>query len=300
MFKISCVSLNLSISDITKPFVLSFENKLETEENSQTFKQTLDNNNWEYVFINTGIEFTGVVDKINGYYSYLKTLPDEKIVIISDARDVLCCRSPRAFIDGLNHLNKSENKLLISTELYLLGQMNWTQEQINEKIKQNPNYFYQGTFLTKYWEYYKYETLPDKKYVNSGLIAGKVSQLKHMFNWIIENNYTDDQLGVANYVNNFPQFINLDITNEMLHTSTFALNGGVYDIHIQKRDCPTIAEILGFSSFFLHFPGLNSKGQMMCYSIVKETILNNYDKIWKLYNRNNNDIDYFPNFSFTR
>jgi hypothetical protein len=255
-------SEKINIDDLTQPLLISFESNLATNENSQIFKQTLENNKWEYVFINSGLVFKGFTDKIEGYYSYLKTLPEEKIVVLSDARDVLCCRSPTGFIEGFNHLNKTERKILISTELYLLGHMNWTEEEMNEKRKHDPNYFYQGALLTKYWEHYNYEAPPDKKYVNSGLIAGKVFQLKEMFQWIIENKYTDDQLGVANYIINFPERVTLDINNEILHTSTFAINGGLYKVHIQKKDSPTIAELMGYSAFFLHLPGIStSKGQ---------------------------------------
>jgi len=293
-------SEKINIDDLARPLLISFETNLETNENSQIFKQTLENNEWEYVFINNGTEFKGFTDKIEGYYSYLKTLPEEKIVILSDARDVLCCRSPTGFIKGFNILNKNERKIIISTELYLLGHMNWTEEEMDEKRKINPLYFYQGTLLTNYWEYYKYEAPPDKKYVNSGLIAGKVSQLKEMFHWIIENKYTDDQLGVANYANHFPERITLDVANEILHTTGFALNGGMYNIDIQTKDSPTIAELFGYSAFFLHLPGITmSKGQTLCYTLVKEIVLKNYGNIMReLYGYG--DINYFTNHYFPK
>jgi hypothetical protein len=292
MFHIAASSEQISIHDINKPLLVSFESNLETNENAIFFKKTLDNNNWEYVFMNTGPIFKDFSDRIQGYLSYLNTLPDEKIVILSDARDVLCCRSPFAFIEGLNDLNKNERKIVVSTELFLIGHMNWTPAEMDEKIKINPNYFYQGTVLNKYWEYYKYDIPPDKKYVNAGLLAGKVCQLREMFNWIHENDYNDDQLGLANYVNNFPHLINLDINNEILHTSSYAVNGGMYDVRIQQKDSPSIAELFGYSSFFLHMPGIYmSKGQSLCYSVIKDVVSNNYgEKMRGVYGCTSNTI----------
>lgn len=295
-------SQQINTEDLTNPLLISFETNIETNETAETFKETLEKNKWEYVFVNKRKEFKGYEDKIDCYYSYLNTLPEEKIVILSDARDVLCCRSPLGFIEGFTHLNKDNNntKIMVSTELFLLGHMEWTEEEIEERRKKNINYFYQGVPLTKYWEYYKYEAPPDKKYVNSGLIAGKASEVKRMFGWMIENKYTDDQLGVADYTNNFPELVRLDIANEILHTTTFAINGGLFNTHVQKKDSPTIAELMGYSAFFLHFPGItSSKGQRMCYFMVKEYLLKiEENKMRELYGIDVNH--YFPRVSFPK
>jgi hypothetical protein len=45
--------------------------------------------------------------------------------------------------------------------------------------------------------------------------------------------------------------------------------GSFYDYNIQKLDTLTLNELLGFSNYFLHIPGLSlSKGQKYIYDIV--------------------------------
>lgn len=292
-------STQLTNDDISIPLVISYETNLEQNVNAQCFRQTLDNNNWQYVFLNISKKFNGVIDKIKGYLMFLNTLPNNKIVILSDARDVFCCRSPIGFIEGFNHLTNNDNdKILVSTEMFLLRHMNWTEEEINKKKAEDPNYFFQGIPINNYWAYHKIDTLPFRKYVNSGLISGKVSKLKELFKWILDNNYTDDQLGVSEYTNNFPNLVHLDTNAELLHTSGFGVNGGAYNIHIQKLDAPSFSELFGCSSFFLHIPGIEGiKGQKVCYNCVKKCIQDNIS-LSHVYGING--YPYLPNFKYEK
>ena len=89
------------------------------------------------------------------------------------------------------------------------------------------------------------------------------------FKWIIDNNFTDDQLGFANYTNNFPELVHLDYDATILHTTTGFVNGCLYDYDIQKKDIPTFTELFGMSNYFLHIPGLSgSKGQKKIYNVI--------------------------------
>ena len=278
----------LNLEDITKPLVVSFENNFNNSKNSIFYKNTLDNNNWEYVFIGEGVVWNGFKARIHGYSNYLKNLPDDKVVILTDARDVFCTRNSITFMDAIKNFNL-DNKIIVSGELFLHAKVNWTDDEINAKLMENPNFFWQGIPLNKYWKYYNFDTLPLRKYINSGLIFGKVKILKKAFEWVIEKNFEDDQLGFSNYTNEFPENISIDYSAEILHTCTFGVNGGFNNI-IQKYDSPTFAELLGFSSYFLHIPGLiGSKGQLHLYNIVLSLIeqkIFNRDKIIDLYNLN--------------
>lgn len=255
-----------------EPLVISYENDMANNQNSQFFKETLEKCGWEYLFIGEGEMWDGFKTKINGYYNCLLNLPSEKIVVLSDSRDVFCVRSPFYYMEHTKEILNTQ--ILISTEMFLLGHMNWT-ENIIEKYKSNDlNYFWQGIPLDKYWNHYgKTDNLPLRKYVNSGLISGKVENLLKAFKWIIEQNINDDQLGFSEYTNNFPELVSLDYNAKILHTSTFGVNGGLYDIEEQYKDSPTMSEILGMSSYFLHIPGINiSKGQKYIYHLVKKQI----------------------------
>mgnify|MGYP003328220264 CR=1 FL=1 len=95
----------LNLEDITKPLVVSFENNFNNSKNSIFYKNTLDNNNWEYVFIGEGVVWNGFKARIHGYSNYLKNLPDDKVVILTDARDVFCTRNSITFMDAIKNFN---------------------------------------------------------------------------------------------------------------------------------------------------------------------------------------------------
>ena len=249
------------------PLVLSYESD-PSNNNALVFKKTLEKNKWEYKFIGDDVKWSGVKDKIIGYYKYLETLSENKVVVLSDARDVFCLRDSTLFVEKINNI--IENKIIISAEMYLLGHMNWTKEQMEKQILKDPNFFYQGVPLDNYWLYYnKTYDLPMRKYVNSGLMVSRVKNLKNAFKWILDNNYVDDQLGIACYINKFPQLIYLDYNADFLHSSTSFINGSLYNYDIQVKDAPTFTELFGMSSYFLHLPGhLASKGQKYIYDVI--------------------------------
>lgn len=263
------ISEKFDLHNLNIPLLVTYENDLQNNVNSQFFRQTLINNNWEFAFIGEGKKWNGVEDKIQSYKHFLSNLLYDKIVVLSDARDVICLRSPKSLYDAINKIINN-NKIIISTEMFLLGHMDWTEEQINDKINTEQNFFFQGIPLNNYWKFYgKENDIPHSKYLNSGLICGRVSEILKALNWITENNFKDDQLGFAHYANNFPQSVYLDYKAEILHTSSFGVNGGFYDVKRQKNDSPTLSEIYGFSNYFLHVPGLSiSRGQLEVYNVV--------------------------------
>ncbi len=290
------------MNDLNKPIVISYENQLVNNANAKMFKKTLDQNNWEYLFIGENKKWQGVMDKIFGFYESLLLMPDNKIVILSDSRDVFCLREPEFFIEKVKNI--IDTKIIVSTEMFLLSQMNWSKQQIEEKKLRNPLFFFQGKPLDNYWKFNNKENdIPFRKYANSGLIVGKSCNLIKLCKWIIDNNYQDDQLGVCDYINKYPELIHLDYDACFFHTSTFGVNGSLYNHSIQKQDTPTFSELLGFSCYFLHIPGIySSNGQKLIYNILydffdKQVSVNMY----KLYgvnpNINNENIYFITNDS---
>jgi hypothetical protein len=132
---------------------------------------------------------------------------------------------------------------------------------------------YKGRQCVSLHSYYKHHDIkshPIRKFVNSGLIAGRAKTAKHMWEWILEQGFTDDQYGLGMYMNTFPMNVRLDADAEILHTTTFGVNGGIYSIHQQKLDAPSYGELFGCGPYFLHIPGnRNFKGQKALYDIVK-------------------------------
>lgn len=287
-----------SNEDISKPIVISYENDLYNNKNSLLFKKTLENNNWDFIFIGQGIPWTSYINKLQGYYNALDLYPENKIVILSDARDVFCLRNTDFFLEKIDKIVNS--KIIISSEMFLNGHMNWSDKQISDAKNKCPTFFYQGIPLNNYWNFYeKQNNIPNRKYLNSGLIVGKNHMIKTAIKWILDNNYNDDQLGFAEYTNQFPELIYLDYEANILHTSGGFLDGCLYNAKIQTTDAPTFPELFGLYSYFLHIPGSNiSKGQKNIYNAIYnlfdlEIINKDAYSLYNIKGNINNDNLYF-------
>ena len=240
-----------------EPLVITYDNN--PTENTKTFLKSLEKNKWKYNLIGEGEKWEGWITRLIAYKKCLATIPDEQLVVLSDARDVLCLRGPKAFTKGFNSFNKD---IVVSMELLCNGHFD-----------QNPDLCYTLCRpLTEYWKHHSITKLPDRKYANNGLVAGRAKALKTYFDWVFENKYTDDQLALGLYINKYPDLVGLDINANLLHSSTFGVNAGIQSIHIQKQDSPTFAELFGRAAFFLHVPGCNGKGQAVVYEYVKRMV----------------------------
>lgn len=274
-------SKNIDINNLGKPLVISYDNQI-TEETNR-FINTLENHDWDYMIVGKGEKWSGFITRTIKYNAILKTLPAEKIVVLTDARDVYCCRTSGSFIDGFNTFG---GKTIVSSELFLMGSMNFIEEDLKKTD------FWQGIPLNNYWKYHGITNLPHRKYVNAGLICGQASKLIEQTNWqinfCIQNNITDDQLSLCHFIEEHPDKVILDTDAILLHTSTFGVNAGIQQQHIQKIDSPTFAEFYGRSAFFLHIPGTMNKGQReiynTCWEIIQRGICSK--KILNLYGYN--------------
>ena len=52
--------------------------------------------------------------------------------------------------------------------MFLIGHMNWNEQQISNAISKDPECFWQGVPLNEYWEYNQTNPIPFRKYLNSG------------------------------------------------------------------------------------------------------------------------------------
>ena len=242
-----------------EPIVITYDNA--PTETTRIFLDSLERNKWRYTLIGEGEVWKGFQNKLNGYRTAVATLPPATLVILSDARDVVCVRGPKAFTKAFCSFGKD---LLLSTELFCGGRLD---------VPSDFNYV-QCIPLTSYWHHYGILTIPARKFVNSGLIAGKAMDVLAFLDWSIEGKFTDDQYALCNYVNRFPAKIALDTGAAVLHTTTFGVNAGIQSIHIQKNDSPTFAELFGRGAFFLHIPGMKNKGQKVLYDSIVQTLRN--------------------------
>jgi len=237
--------------------VVTYDNK--PTETTKFFLQTLEKQKWNYKLIGEGETWQGFTSKLNGYANCMKTLDPNQLVVVADARDVICVRGPKAFKKGFESF-KAE--LVVSMELLCCGKFDPPTDFKCVQCKP----------LTEFWNYHTIKQLPDRKYVNSGLVAGKASAVLGWLQWSLDNKIPDDQLALGKYINAFPEKFGLDTSAALLHTTNFGVNAGIQSIHIQKQDSPTFAELFGRGAFFLHIPGSAMKGQAVIYEFVKRNI----------------------------
>ncbi len=265
------VLLNLS-----RPLVLSFENKPEESDGAKRFVDTLNLEEWDYVVVGKGVKWEGFVKtRAAEYLKFLRLLPEDKIVIVSDARDVLCNRNSRDFINKFKAFNR---ELVVSMEIYCEGR------PLIEKNVENEFERYQCVPIHDYW---KHSNLSEKvkrheifrKFVNAGLICGTAKGLASYYEFCVEGDkFVDDQLALGYYVNTFPERVFCDYEASLLHTSTFGVLAGYSAPEYQNKDAPTFADIFGRGPFFVHIPGIvNIFGQKVLYLSVanlKENLIN--------------------------
>jgi hypothetical protein len=274
---------NMSNNDLNKPLVITYCNKYKSEqfENTVRLTETLNNNNWEYVVLGDGDEWKGFMTKIIAYKNYLITLQPKKIVVIADAHDLYCLRNSSSFIDNFK---KYKSQIVVSMEHLAEGSIYY------DKNKS----YYQVTWLEKYFNYYNinYEKF-SRKFVNSGLICGYAEDLINCINFLFDNNYDDDQKGLGDYMNKYPENVFADINAELLHTCVSMVNSGLIS-QSQTMDSPSLNELIGQKSFFIHIPGIiNSKGQKYLYDKVYEIFkIFNINELKQLYPQYNLDLFY--------
>jgi hypothetical protein len=235
------------------PLVVSYDNR--PTDNTLFFKKTLETNGWNYKLLGEGEKWIGFITRVVAYNNFLKTIDPNTTVVLSDARDVVCVRSPKAFMEAYNTFH---NNFIVSMELFCDARTDVPENYIG----------CQCAPLVHYWKSIGITSLPSRKFVNAGLVAGSAGELCKWLQWTIDNKYEDDQFALCNYINTFPERIATDTDAKLLHSSTFGVNAGMQKIFAQGSDSPTLAELYGRGAFFLHIPGCANKGQETVYKDV--------------------------------
>lgn len=242
-----------------EPIVITMDTKL--NQDAIRFLNSMTNHNWKYRLLGTDQDWVSFLNRANRYRKELRSIADHdpnQVCVISDCRDVICVRTPDAFISAFNSFQKS---IIVSAEIVCGGHI-------------HPNTDGNCYPLTNYWENLGYteETMPIRKYVNAGLICGTANALYSMYEWMIQKGLeiqeSDDQYLMGKFINEHHELVAVDHEAEILHTTTFAPSCG-YLHEFQQYDSPTVAEMLGRRAFFLHIPGANQgKGNGIVYKMV--------------------------------
>lgn len=246
-------------ANLDAPLVLTYDNN--PTQNTQFYLETLKHNNWEYALVGEGSQWTGWKGRAAAYRRALEDYDEKKVVVLTDARDVMCLRNPKAFMEGFATF---KSQLIVSMELSCGG-------IISEDAKASSN----CVPLVQYWNYFRFNTkqdIPMRRYVNAGLLAGTVHGVRQFLDYFLSSPHTDDQIALAHYMNHFPDRVATDHEATLLHTTNFGINGGIQDVRIQAKDSPTVAELCGRAAFFLHIPHGISKGQEFLYKSTRKMV----------------------------
>jgi GR25 family glycosyltransferase involved in LPS biosynthesis len=267
----------LHYPDLSSPLCISYDN--EPTETTLNLLKTLRHNKWDTLMVGKGEIWGGYITKFKSYKKVLEDLPAEKVIILSDSRDVFCLRGAWSFIKAFKSFNAP---IVVSMEIFAEGRDYWREGFKYEK----------AVNLKPFFDHHGLPT-PVRQFVNSGLIAGYAGAIKEMVDWVLENGFVDDQLGVGNFMLNFPDKVGIDPDATLLHTSTFGINAGVQIIKKQSIDSPNFAELMGNGAWFLHIPGIHQKGQKLVYNQVKQLLdsgMNNREML-KLYSYDEPSFD---------
>jgi hypothetical protein len=230
------------------PLVLTYDNA--PTKGTAFYLETLTKNKWSHQLVGVGDVWTGWKTRAAGYRKALDRMDDDRVVVLTDARDVVCLRSPASFQEAFDSYGAD---MVVSMELTSGGIVGGSEKPVYNCIP-----------LTEYWAYHGCQP-PARQFVNAGLLCGKSKAVKQFLDWFLASSHTDDQMALGCYMNAHPGRICADVGAKLLHTTNFGINGGAQDVQIQASDSPSMAELCGRAAFFLHIPHGISKGQEYLY-----------------------------------
>lgn len=158
------------------------------------------------------------------YRDACAALPPNQLVALNDAYDVVALRSWRGIDDVFQTVSKGRG-IVGGMETVCFGNC---------------------TPIDAWWKAEgRTPQQPGVKFVNGGIMIGKASALAAAYAWMIDQGATDDQMGMAAYVNAFPDAFAAD-DGALLAKNKLALTS------------LTPAEKNGTGAYFCHFPGVAS------------------------------------------
>lgn len=251
-------SASYNPTDLTIPLVVGYDNALDQHPNTNYFMNTLNKNEFEYCIVRISEHWKGLEDKIEAMMLKLQTLPDDKVVIISDTRDVLCCRNSKALMKGFASFRTD---FLTCVEIFC--------DTTTEPVTKPRPYCVP---LKNYWSYHNVNPWPLRRFVNGGLLIGKAKALREFYTWAYLRHEIDDQSALGIYMNEFPDRMKCDTEALLIHTSGFGKSCGLYNVKTQRQDSPTLAELFGRGCFFLHVHNHGFAGQKLIYDTVRQVL----------------------------
>ena len=145
---------------------------------------TLHKFGWQREILGLGQKWGGFGHKMRLVADFCKLQPPERVLIILDAYDALCLRSPRGFLEAFTSFNA---QIVIGTETLC----NWTGTnctKLDDTYWDDPHNRYSGTDVS------------GNKYCNGGFVCGYAGDLHKVYSWGLHNGFLDDQKMIGSYI----------------------------------------------------------------------------------------------------
>jgi len=176
----------------------------------ENFKRSLNLYQYKYILLGQKEQWNGWNWRTKKYLNFLDNIKDDEILIFVDSYDVIALRNSKHIIETFKAFKKN---IVVGAEWYCGSSKNCKS-------------------LDNLW---KLKLRPYRQYVNCGFVMGYAKHLKTMYRSILD--YSDDQYGIAHYIELNPEKFALDIGSAL-----------VYNSHILDGQFKS-------NAFFGHFPG---------------------------------------------
>jgi hypothetical protein len=212
---------------------------------------------WDYQQLGRGKKWEGFTTKMEEYALFAETELPETILVLIDSYDALPVRKSTGFKEAFELFGVD---IVVGAENYCapsaLG-MNCLPLENPTKI----NAMYPN--------------------VQSGCVIGRADSIAKMYRWIVQKGIQDDQVGVASYMNHYPDHKSIDLDYDC--KLSFHDNWG----SSAKITCETDKIIVSHNNlehepWFIHFPGFLYKRSFAQHLYPNGPIsLPNYDQVGK-------------------
>lgn len=202
-----------------------------------------------YELLGVGEKWGGWRYRMQTYVNTLTTLPQDEIVLLSDADDMLCLRGTATELEEA--FLAFDKPIVVAAELTC-----------------NP--MYNCVPVVNYWG----DTPPPVfQYVNAGVVVGRANALAEMWQWILDQGYDDDQRGLGAYVNAHPSNVVLDSDCKIFYVNPPPQSGKQGKLNWDE-DENFVSVDTGVLShmprpFFVHFAGNFVVGAIDSYFLGK-------------------------------
>lgn len=160
------------------------------------------------------------ITKMRAFAAAAAAAPRHSLVVCVDAYDVLCTRPPLGLVE---HFLSKARPLLCGLETDCQS--------------------HNCGDIQEWWARASSGPVAEEKFLNSGFVMGTAIAVAAAFQWMLDAGYTDDQLGMAAFVNTHASLVAMDTASAVVR-------------NMEIGEPLTPAERAGTGAYFFHYSGV--------------------------------------------